>query len=61
MLTPTTRRKAAPVEHRTIKPDTGWTLEDARAMVAQGYSVEHVANRTGWPEKVLKARQRANA
>ncbi|WP_235947153.1 hypothetical protein [Candidatus Frankia alpina] len=37
-----------------VDPGRGWTLEQARDLVRQGYSVEHVAGRTGFPEQMLK-------
>ncbi|OAA24938.1 hypothetical protein UG55_102745 [Frankia sp. EI5c] len=39
---------------RRVDPGRGWTLEQARDLVEQGYSVENVAERTGFPAKMLK-------
>jgi hypothetical protein len=35
-------------------PGRGWTLEQARDLVRQGYSVDNVAERTGFPAQMLK-------
>ncbi|WP_256385422.1 hypothetical protein [Parafrankia colletiae] len=37
-----------------MDPGRGWTLEQARDLVEQGYSVENVAERTGFPAQMLK-------
>ncbi|WP_238429210.1 hypothetical protein [Frankia nepalensis] len=35
-------------------PGRGWTLDQARDLVRQGYSVDNVAQRTGFPAQMLK-------
>lgn len=39
-------------------PGTGWTLDEARALLGQGYSLEHVVARTGWPRPMVLAGRR---
>lgn len=39
---------------RRVDPGRGWTLEEARDLVRQGYSVDNVAERTGFPVAMLK-------
>jgi hypothetical protein len=39
---------------RRFDPGRGWTLEQARDLVRQGYSLENVAERTGFPAQMLK-------
>ncbi len=51
---PQERRQASEVVISRVDPGRGWTLEQARDLVRQGYSVEHVAGRTGFPEQMLK-------
>lgn len=51
---PQDRRQASEVVVRRVDPGRGWTLEQARDLVQQGYSVENVAERTGFPEQMLK-------
>lgn len=51
---PQERRQASEVVVSRVDPGRGWTLEQARDLVRQGYSVEHVAERTGFPEQMLK-------
>ncbi|ETA01305.1 hypothetical protein ThrDRAFT_03532 [Frankia casuarinae] len=51
---PQERRQASEVVVRRVDPGRGWTLEQARDLLRQGYSVEHVAERTGFPEQMLK-------
>ncbi|WP_239345848.1 MULTISPECIES: hypothetical protein [unclassified Frankia] len=51
---PEERRQAGEVVVRRVDPGRGWTLEQARDLVRQGYSVEHVAERTGFPAQMLK-------
>jgi hypothetical protein len=42
-------------------PRNGWTLEQALALVAQGYTPAHVEELTGWHAKQLEARLRGGA
>ena len=51
---PQEHRQAGEVVVRRVDPGRGWTLEQARDLVRQGYSVENVAERTGFPEQMLK-------
>jgi hypothetical protein len=51
---PQERRQAGEVVVRRVDPGRGWTLEQARDLVRQGYSVENVADRTGFPAQMLK-------
>lgn len=51
---PQEHRQASEVVVRRVDPGRGWTLEQARDLVKQGYSIEHVAERTGFPPKMLK-------
>jgi hypothetical protein len=51
---PEGRHQAGEVVVRQVDPGLGWTLEQARDLVKQGYSVEHVAERTGFPAKMLQ-------
>ncbi|MGF7235023.1 MAG: hypothetical protein ACQSGP_08700 [Frankia sp.] len=39
---------------RHVDPGRGWTLDQARDLVQQGYSVDNVAERTGFPAQMLK-------
>lgn len=50
----TTRTPRHPVTVKTVDPGTDWTLDQARSLIRQGYTLEHVAKRTGWPESMLK-------
>jgi hypothetical protein len=43
---------------RRVDPGRGWTLEQARDLVKQGYTVEHVAERTGFTPQMLRAGDR---
>ena len=53
--TPSTS-KSGPVTVRLISnPRDGWTLEQALALVAQGYTPAHVEQLTGWNAKQLEA------
>ena len=51
---PQERRQASEVVVRRVDPGRGWTLEQARDLVRQGYSVDNVAQRTGFPAQMLK-------
>ena len=51
---PQERRSASEVVVRHVDPGRGWTLEQARDLVRQGYSVDNVAERTGFPAQMLK-------
>jgi hypothetical protein len=55
---PTKRPTNGPVSVRRYDPGTGWTLEEARQLLDQGYSAEHVESRTGWPRPMLIASPR---
>jgi hypothetical protein len=39
-------------------PRDGWTLEQALDLVAQGYTLAHVEELTGWHAKQLEAQLR---
>ncbi|NHC12515.1 hypothetical protein [Motilibacter deserti] len=39
-------------------PKAEWSREQALALLNQGYSVSHVASRTGYDERWLSAQQR---
>jgi hypothetical protein len=39
-------------------PRNGWTLEQAVALVAQGYTPAHVEKLTGWHARQLEAQLR---
>jgi hypothetical protein len=48
-----------PVTVRFMAPaKPGWSLEEARDLLRQGYIVEHVARVTGWAPAVIAARSR---
>jgi hypothetical protein len=47
-----------PVSVRRFDPGSGWTLDEARALLDQGYAVAHVERRTGWPRPMLLAGRR---
>jgi hypothetical protein len=49
------RRAASPVRVRRHDPGTGWSLDQARRLLDQGYTIEHVEARTGWPRPMLVA------
>ena len=51
---PEERRDASEVVVTRFDPGRGWSLEQARDLVRQGYSVENVAARTGFPAQMLK-------
>src|ERR1700755_2535060 len=51
---PDERRGAGEVVVTRFDPGRGWTLEQARDLVRQGYSVGNVAQRTGLPAQMLK-------
>ncbi|ONH33809.1 hypothetical protein BL253_00300 [Pseudofrankia asymbiotica] len=51
---PDERRGASDVVVTRFDPGRGWTLEQARDLVRQGYSVDNVAERTGFPSQMLK-------
>jgi hypothetical protein len=55
MSWPTQGRSAGEVSRRVFDPGTGWTLQEARELLAQGYSAAHVAKVTGYPERMLIA------
>ncbi|WP_261562735.1 hypothetical protein [Frankia tisae] len=57
---PQERRQASEVVVSRVDPGRGWTLEQARDLVRQGYSVEHVAGRTGFPEQMLKVAEESD-
>ncbi|CUU58837.1 hypothetical protein CcI49_31845 [Frankia sp. CcI49] len=50
---PQEHHQASEVVVRRVDPGRGWTLEQARDLVEQGYSIENVAERTGFPAKML--------
>ena len=49
------RRKNGPVVTRQATGRPGWNLRQARSLVHQGYSPEHAAKVTGYPEAMLRA------
>jgi hypothetical protein len=56
--TPSTSR-SGPVTVRSMSdPRDGWTLEQALDLVAQGYTLAHVEELTGWHAKQLEAQLR---
>jgi hypothetical protein len=48
-------RRFGPIETRQADPGLGYSLEEARDMIAQGYSSEHVSRVTGFSESMLLA------
>jgi hypothetical protein len=45
-----------PVTVRFMAPaKSGWSLEEARDLLRQGYTVEHVARVTGWAPALIAA------
>ena len=48
-------RRFGPIETRQVDPGRGYSLEEARDMLAQGYSSEHVSRVTGFSEGMLLA------
>lgn len=48
-------RRFGPIETRQVDPGRGYSLEEARDMLAQGYSSEHVSRVTGFSEPLLTA------
>jgi hypothetical protein len=55
MSWPNQGRSAGEVSKRVFDPGTGWTLGEARALFAQGYSAAHVTKVTGYPERMVTA------
>jgi hypothetical protein len=53
MTWPEQGRSAGAVTSRVFDPGTGWTLDEARALLQQGYSAAHVAKVTGYPERMV--------
>jgi hypothetical protein len=54
MSWPTQGRSAGEVTRRVFDPGTGWSLDEARALLAQGYSPAHVSRVTGYPERMIR-------
>ena len=54
---PRARRNSA-VAVRMFDPGTGWGLDEARQLVLDGYTPDHVSRRTGYPVAMLLARPR---
>ena len=53
---PPRRRSRSPVDVRSVNdPRPGWDVEQALALVRQGYSVEYVERRTGFAASHLRA------
>jgi hypothetical protein len=52
---PSRRSLNGPVRVHRFDPGSGWTLDEARGLLDQGYSVTHVERRTGWPRPMLLA------
>ena len=48
-------RRFGPVQVRRVDPGRGWSLEDARGLLQQGYSSDHVARLTGFSTAMLLA------
>jgi len=48
-------RRFGPIETRQVDPGRGYSLEEARDMLAQGYSSQHVSRVTGFSEGMLLA------
>jgi hypothetical protein len=48
------RTTAGGVTSRVFDPGTGWTLQEARGLLEQGYSSAHVARLTGYPEPMIR-------
>jgi hypothetical protein len=55
MTWPNDSRSNGAVTSRVFDPGTGWSLSEAREMFTQGYSAEHVARVTGYPERMISA------
>lgn len=55
MSWPAQGRSASEVTRRVFDPGTGWTLGEARELLAQGYSAEHVSKVTGYPARMIQA------
>jgi hypothetical protein len=55
---PSRRSLNGPVSVRQFDPGSGWTLDEARDLLDQGYAVAHVERRTGWPRPMLLAGRR---
>jgi hypothetical protein len=53
MTWPSAGRSAGGVTSRVFDPGTGWSLQEARELLAQGYSPAQVAKRTGYPEPMI--------
>jgi hypothetical protein len=54
MTWPSAGRTAGGVTSRLFDPGTGWTLQEARGLLDQGYSAAHVARLTGYPEPMIR-------
>ncbi len=53
---PSPRRSRSPVEVRSVNdPRPGWDVEQALALVREGYPVEYVERRTGFAASHLRA------
>ena len=48
-------RRFGPIETRQVDPGRGYSLDEARDMLAQGYSSAHVSRVTGFSEGMLLA------
>jgi hypothetical protein len=55
MTWPEQGRTAGAVTKRVFDPGTGWSLSEARDLLDQGYSPEHVAKVTGYPERMISS------
>ena len=53
MTWPDQGRSAGEVTRRVFDPGTGWSLPEARELLNQGYSPEHVAKVTGYPARMI--------
>jgi hypothetical protein len=55
MTWPNDSRTAGAVTKKVFDPGTGWTLGEARELLTQGYSAQHVAKVTGYPVAMISA------
>ena len=50
-----TRPAKSPVESSTLEGKNDWDLEQARRLLVDGYDPDRVADRTGFPRRVLES------
>lgn len=53
MTWPNDSRSAGAVTRSVFDPGTGWSLVEARELLGQGYSTQHVSKVTGYPVAML--------